>query len=206
MEQYDGIFTYEDDGNELIFSELEQSDFEMMGYPEIKNTYGNPSLNGKLNKEWYNENIILVDLPFPMVLAWDKTQSVNHVLIHKKLADKLVDTLTDVYNYARIQTKKIYPNKTTAFYNIETIKYLSKYGLNLFGGTFAFRPKRGSKNLSLHAFGICIDINPANNAMGTKGNMPEWFVTIWKSNGWTYGGDWKGSNCDSMHFQMAKGA
>ena len=60
-----------------------------------------------------------------------------------------------------------------------------------------------NKPLSMHSWGIAIDINPATNAYGTQGDIPAEFVQAFKDVGFSWGGDWK--TPDPMHFQYASG-
>lgn len=54
--------------------------------------------------------------------------------------------------------------------------------------------------LSLHAFGIALDLNVPGNQRGTRGEMDRTVVAIFKKWGFTWGGDWKWT--DPMHFEM----
>lgn len=70
----------------------------------------------------------------------------------------------------------------------------------------AWRPIRGSKTgaLSYHLWGIAFDMNPENNAQGSRQtDIPEWLINIMKSKGFRWGGDWKGRYVDPMHFEFA---
>lgn len=59
-------------------------------------------------------------------------------------------------------------------------------------------PKR---SLSLHSYGIAIDINWKHNKVGTSGNIPKGVVDIFKAFGFKWGGDWKTVK-DPMHFEF----
>ena len=59
-----------------------------------------------------------------------------------------------------------------------------------------------SKGLSLHSWGIAVDLNTPNNQMGTEGDMHPRVVEIFKLWGFAWGGDW--SYTDPMHFEMSK--
>jgi hypothetical protein len=75
------------------------------------------------------------------------------------------------------------------------------YPVNSLGG-YAMRNKAGGSGLSEHAFGTAIDINPGANPMGgTKTDMPADIENIARSHGLVWGGLWKGSTYDPMHFQ-----
>jgi hypothetical protein len=56
--------------------------------------------------------------------------------------------------------------------------------------------------LSLHSWGIAVDLNVPGNQRGTKGEMDRTVVAIFKKWGFAWGGDW--SYTDPMHFEMAK--
>lgn len=70
-------------------------------------------------------------------------------------------------------------------------------------GAFTPRTVGGSYQLSRHALGVAIDINPAQNPLRRDGklitNMPKWFVDVWRDAGFCWGGDWQYSK-DTMHF------
>ena len=54
--------------------------------------------------------------------------------------------------------------------------------------------------ISLHTWGIAIDIDAATNGRGTKGTMNPRVVQIFKQWGFRWGGDW--SYTDPMHFEI----
>jgi hypothetical protein len=72
-------------------------------------------------------------------------------------------------------------------------------------GCFVFRFKRSGKGYSAHSWGIAIDINAATNHPGTEGDMIIEIVDIFKTAGFSWGGDWKGKMRDPMHFQYCTG-
>ncbi|MFC3208145.1 M15 family metallopeptidase [Aquamicrobium soli] len=74
-------------------------------------------------------------------------------------------------------------------------------------GGYSYRTVAGSKNLSNHAFGNAIDINPRQNpwAVGAKGNFAQYGIDpneLAQRNGLFWGGNWNKS--DAMHFQVDK--
>ena len=174
-------------------------------------TFGNPDINkdGKVDPHWYSENIVDWKVPanWDMRIAWDTNDKVKTFKVHKLIVPVLTKTMTDVWNYARIRAKDKYgPNQTSAFYDQKTNAELALAGMNLFGGAYNFRQKRGSENLSVHSWGCAIDFDPANNAMGdATPKIPEWVVEIFTDNGWFWGGYWKGKRTDPMHFQYVVG-
>jgi hypothetical protein len=67
----------------------------------------------------------------------------------------------------------------------------------------------GGGNLSYHSYGSCIDVNADANPAVYWGYAPDpsspyynntQVVTIWKSHGFYWGGDWSSSYYDPMHF------
>jgi hypothetical protein len=87
-------------------------------------------------------------------------------------------------------------------------KYLTQIG-----GTFNFRKISGTNRLSMHSFGITIDINIAQSnywqwdcgctnedgVKGYKNRIPMALVLIFEKHGFIWGGRWK--HYDTMHFE-----
>jgi len=69
-------------------------------------------------------------------------------------------------------------------------------------GTFKWRGNvNNPSELSLHSFGIAIDINDDTNPNGsTKTDIPQGIINIFKSHGFRWGGDYQ-STKDPMHFE-----
>ena len=59
-----------------------------------------------------------------------------------------------------------------------------------------------AKGLSLHSWGIAVDLNVPGNQRGTVGQMDRRVVAIFKRWGFAWGGDW--NYTDPMHFEMAR--
>jgi hypothetical protein len=57
-----------------------------------------------------------------------------------------------------------------------------------------------SNGLSLHSWGIAVDLNVPGNQRGTAGEMDRTVVSIFKKWGFAWGGDW--NYTDPMHFEM----
>ena len=60
-------------------------------------------------------------------------------------------------------------------------------------------PRRG---LSMHAFGLAVDLNVSTNGLGTRGDMHPTVVQIFQKWGFNWGGVW--SRPDPMHFELAR--
>lgn len=102
--------------------------------------------------------------------------------------------------------KKLYCNKdiigplTQAFTNLIATGCVKE--LKTFDGCFNIRKKRGLGSMSLHSWGIAIDVNAAWNQLNMKPTLSAKFVKCFKDAGFEWGGDWK--RLDGMHFQLQK--
>jgi len=66
---------------------------------------------------------------------------------------------------------------------------------------FNLRAKRDGGGLSLHSWGIALDINPERNPQGGDSDIPPAVIDIFKKHGFFWGGDWTGQDRDPMHFE-----
>lgn len=82
--------------------------------------------------------------------------------------------------------------------------------INSFGGIFNVRAKRNLSSMSLHSWGIAMDLNAPDNALGktreqliAAGKKPfsDKFFDAFRNNGFDCGADWK-SPSDLMHVQL----
>lgn len=76
-------------------------------------------------------------------------------------------------------------------------------------GAYNCRRISGSNRLSVHSFGLAVDINPVQNPhtfppQGRVTDMPPNFVNMFIQEGWGWGGNWNSSK-DAMHFSKARG-
>jgi hypothetical protein len=71
-----------------------------------------------------------------------------------------------------------------------------------FGGCYAprFIAHDPSQGLSLHTWGIAVDLNVAGNHRGTVGVIDRRVVAVFKRWGFAWGGDWQYT--DPMHFEL----
>lgn len=74
--------------------------------------------------------------------------------------------------------------------------------LRTWDGCFNIRQKRGGQSLSLHSWGIAIDVNAAWNPFGKKPTLSPEFVACFTDAGFDWGGNWRGNSVDGMHFQL----
>ena len=134
--------------------------------------------------------LVKIKLPYPMRIAWDLDSSVNTMMCHKLVADNF----TAVFN------------ELLTTYGYDKIKEL---GIDLFGGCFNYRKMRGGNALSMHSWGIAIDISPLANGLKTPFNKalfskPEYakMHEIFEKNGFINLGKTKGY--DAMHWEISK--
>lgn len=145
---------------------------------------------------------------------------IGEIICNKAIADDLLDIFRNLYN---------------ARYEIDKIRLVDEYGadddlscLNDNTSCFNYRTVVGSKNLSKHALGLAIDINPFYNPYVTYPNgkvritppgseiyadrnadfphkidKNDLAYKEFTAHGFTWGGDWKNLK-DYQHFQKAK--
>lgn len=70
-------------------------------------------------------------------------------------------------------------------------------------GCYAVRPIRGGVNLSLHSWGLAIDINASSFPLGSLKRQDERLIAAFRENHFFWGGDFW-SRKDPMHFQYTK--
>lgn len=114
------------------------------------------------------------------------------------------DTAGNV-RYISIQSHKAIAGNVQACFNeMAALKFPV-----IFAGSYEWRyMASGTGHLSHHSYGVAFDINAAaNGATYTGGVNPsspyyinQKIVSIWKSHGFYWGGDWKGYYNDPMHF------
>ena len=84
-------------------------------------------------------------------------------------------------------------------FNIRTIRgYEKKYAALLKAGKI----DEAIQLLSIHSWGIAIDVNAAWNGLGQTPTLSEGFVKCFTDAGFEWGGKWQRK--DGMHFQLAK--
>jgi len=102
--------------------------------------------------------------------------------------------------------KRIYCNKdlvaplTQAFKNLITTGHVKE--IKTWDGCFNIRKKRGLTSMSLHSWGIAVDINAFENGLGKTPKLSSGFVKCFTDAGFDWGGTW--TRKDGMHFQLNK--
>ena len=101
--------------------------------------------------------------------------------------------------------KRLYCNKdmvgplTTAFSTLISRGFVQE--LKTFDGCFNIRKKRGLTSMSLHSWGLAIDVNAAWNGLNVTPVLSAGFVKCFTDAGFDWGGHWTG-RVDGMHFQL----
>lgn len=134
------------------------------------------------------KNLVYLQLPYPMRLAWDTKKSVTKIQCHKLIADRLkavFDELLQVYGLEQLQA----------------------LGIDLFGGCYNLRKERGGSKWSKHSWGIAIDLDPERNTLKETSKTarfarPEYkaMIEIFYKHGFVGLGPEK--NYDWMHFEI----
>lgn len=131
----------------------------------------------------------LVSITPPYQLFYDG-RPVKSIRVHRVVADEVREVLEEVL----------------AYYGAERIREL---GLDQYGGSYNYRPSRGGKALSMHAWGIAFDWMPERNAL--RMGAPEAVLSgaayrawweIWELHGAVSLG--RERNYDWMHVQFAR--
>lgn len=130
---------------------------------------------------------------------------------YKKYGEPAIDnkwlTLWDVPPILEIGfiPKRIYCNKDLvvplmkAFTNLCATGYVTE--IKTWDGCFNIRKKRGLKSMSLHSWGIAVDINAFENGLGMIPKLSPGFVECFTDAGFDWGGNW--TRKDGMHFQLS---
>lgn len=101
--------------------------------------------------------------------------------------------------------KRIYCNRdmvaplSQAFTNLILTGKVAE--LKTWDGCFNKRKKRGLNSMSLHSWGLAVDVNAAWNQLHMTPTLTPEFVKCFTDAGFDWGGTW--TRKDGMHFQLA---
>lgn len=131
-----------------------------------------------------------IEIPFDMVVAWDRSTRVRRMTLHTKVAEsakRVLENIAGTYS----------PKERAAL------------GLDVFGGSLNVRRMRGGSAYSMHSWGIAIDFDPERNQLNWKtpkarlshaDAAPFW--EAWEAEGWLSLG--RARDFDWMHIQAAR--
>ena len=154
-----------------------------VGRDAIFELYGDPTPlvgeDGHVSSIW-EARMVPVRLPGPLPLGWDENVFARSVRVHQTIDDVVRETFDAlVVHWSSLRT---------------------------YDGGYVWRTQRGSsKKLSMHSFGAALDFNAATNRQGSPGNMHPSIVAVFEAHGWTWGGRFRESRVDPMHFQFGSG-
>lgn len=118
----------------------------------------------------------------------------------------LWDVPTSINDAIHALPNKIYCNKLMPVPLEKAFRLLIARGLydelKTWDGCYNIRKKRGLASLSIHAWGLAIDINAAWNQLGKVPTFSKEFAQCFKDAGFDWGGDWAMPRTDGMHFQL----
>jgi len=103
--------------------------------------------------------------------------------------------------------KRIYCNKLLveplkqAFKNLIDTGFVME--LKTWDGCFNIRKKRGLMSMSLHSWGLAIDVNAFENGLGKTPKLTAGFVKCFTDAGFFWGGRFRG-RVDGMHMELEK--
>ena len=133
---------------------------------------------------------VQVEIPFDMVLSWNKMVRFRKMTLHSKVA---------------ASAQRVF-NCIAETYSAPERKAL---GIDLFGGSLNARRMRGGNSYSMYSWGIAIDFDPERNSLGTHApdaslSHPDAdeFWRTWESEGWLSLG--RARDFDWMHVQAAR--
>lgn len=143
--------------------------------------YGTPNKTG-------SGYLVAISLPYPMRVSWNVKKVVKSFQCHKSVADQLRAIFTDILEH----------------YGLPEIQRL---GIDLYGGCFNYRAMRGGSELSIHSWGLAVDLDPTRNLLRETSKTarfarPEYqpMIDMFYINGFESLGREK--NYDWMHFQV----
>lgn len=87
---------------------------------------------------------------------------------------------------------------TKAFQNLINTGAVKE--LKTWDGCFNIRNKRGLSSMSLHSWGLAIDVNAFENGLNQTPKLSSLFVKCFTDAGFTWGGTWLRK--DGMHFEL----
>lgn len=155
-------------------------DYVPHGIEDIVRYYGAPGqiVRGKFKADpkWVEENRRVFHISFPLRQSWNQ-QEVRAFHAHRLVGAVMVDALEEIHT----------------FYGLRLMR---RHGLDCWGGVYAPRLKRGSREPSTHAWAIAIDQCPELGPWGEPTRVPWPIVEAFLKRGFI-----NLPENDGMHFQ-----
>lgn len=155
---------------------------------EVRENYGDPSRlireDGGIDSAWETLTLGFCYLPAPLPLSWDRSRFVLRVRCHRLIVTRLERVLRAIHQVPEAWAS-----------------------IGDFGGCYAWRPRRGSRRrLSMHCWGIAIDLDVADNADHSVGMVHPFTIEAFNAEGFYWGGRFAGDDRDPMHFEIGVAA
>jgi hypothetical protein len=118
----------------------------------------------------------------PHIIMWDVPQILEIGVIPKRL----------------LCNKDLVHPLSKAFQELIRTGHVNE--LKTWDGCFNVRKKRGGSTMSVHSWGVAVDVNAYDNCFGCTPKLSQGFVKCFTDNGFDWGGTWR--KPDGMHFQL----
>lgn len=196
----------------------EEDDIKLIDNPTFTKSEITDSLKARMQGKSMkkNDSISYDDLSYLTITYLDyngKTQQ-GEMVVHKKLADEVLDIFRDIYN------AKFPIERMSLIDDYDAVDHTSMVNNN--SSAFCYRTIAGTNKVSNHGMGMAIDINPfynphvlkksgtvnppeaskyADRSLNAKGMIKknDAVYKAFTSRGWTWGGNW--NNPDYQHFE-----
>ena len=171
------------------------------GRAAIQAMFGNPANHdGSSNAAWEHANIEVVNPDGWKLFYQDNSGLVpiKGIRMHRLVAQNFNSAMAEIWAFAKSQA--------SASPDDNIRDWLHQNRLDITGGGYNFRKITAGSSLSLHAYGIAIDWDPAHNPRRkplTK-TLPGWWYAIWLK--WGFSNGCHFTTPDPMHVQFATGA
>lgn len=165
------------------------------------------ALEGKTIPEEIRVNLVIIDV---IHLSFDGRVHKGQMVVHKDLEKELLEIFAELLAL-EFPIHQVIP--------IVKYSWLDEESMNANNSSaFNYRMKSGRDELSNHALGIAVDINPFQNPCiedgviepegaiydkNVPGTITDEIVEIFTSRGWTWGGNWNRLQ-DYHHFEKTE--
>lgn len=142
--------------------------------------------DGLPTARWEARALTTINTPFAMHLGWDRATVVRKIRVHRAACQALANALHDC--------------------SLMGANWLDLWGINVFGGCYAFKMKEDGRGLSPHSWGLAIDLSPERNPLGQKWDgrrnmIPKEAVEIFAKHSFIWGGDFEVPVCGKFVYQ-----